>query len=75
MGNIGRQQTEVFQPEQEGAAWMIEPERKLLEAKGLTKGRAFLREDSPAFHILVVNLENRPTFVHQGIVLGERAEI
>ena len=24
---------------------------------------------------MVVNLENRPTFVHQGTVLGERAEV
>jgi hypothetical protein len=46
-----------------------------LEAKGLTTGRAILRGDRPTFHILVVNLENRPTFVHQGTVLGKRAEI
>ncbi len=63
------------QPGQEGAAWMFEPERKLLETKGLMKRRAILRGDRPTFHILVVNLENRPTFVHQGTVLGERAEI
>ena len=51
---------------------MIEPERKVFEVKGLTMGRANLRGDRPAFHILVVNLENRPMFVHQGTVLGKR---
>nr|CAH0102049.1 unnamed protein product [Daphnia galeata] len=70
-----RKKIVVIQPGQEGASWMIEPERKLLEAKGLTTGRAILKGDRPTFHILVVNLENRPTFVHQGTVLGERAEI
>ncbi len=72
---VAVQQTEAVQPGQEGASWMIKPERKLLEAKGLTTGREILRGDRPTFHILVVNLENRPTFVHQGTVLGKRAEI
>jgi hypothetical protein len=75
MAEVAVQQTEAVQPGQEGASWMIERERKLLEAKGLTTVRAILRGDRPTFHILVVNLENRPTFVHQGTVLGERAEI
>jgi hypothetical protein len=75
MAAVVVQQTEAVEPGQEGAAWMIEPERKLLEAKGLTAGKAILREYRAAFHILVVNLEKRPTVVHQGTVLGERAEI
>ena len=75
MAAVAVQQTEAVQHGQEGASWMIETERKLLEAKGLTTGRAILRGDRPTFHILVVNLENRPTFVHQGTVLGEIAEI
>nr|CAH0111997.1 unnamed protein product [Daphnia galeata] len=52
MAAVAVQQTEAVQPGQEGASWMIEPERKLLEAKGLTTGRAILRGDRPTFHIL-----------------------
>ena len=75
MAAVAVQQTEAVHPGQEGAAWIIELEKKLFEAKVLTTGRAIVRGDRPAFHILVVNLENRPTFVHQGTVLGEIAEI
>jgi hypothetical protein len=46
MAAVAVQQTEAVQAGQEGAAWMIELERKLLEAKGLTTGRAILRQTS-----------------------------
>lgn len=68
---VAVQQTEAVKLEQEGAAWMIEPERKLSEGKGLTTGWVILRGYRSAFHIVVINLENRPTFIHQGTVLGE----
>jgi hypothetical protein len=68
---VAVQQTEAVKLEQEGAAWMIEPERKLSEGKGLTTGRVILRGYRSAFHIVEINLENRPTFIHQRTVLVE----
>jgi hypothetical protein len=75
MAAVEVEQTGAVQPGPKGTAWMVEPSRKLAETKGVTAGRALMKGDGPTLRVFVVNLENRPKFIHQGTVLGVRAEV
>jgi hypothetical protein len=66
-------QNEAVRKSPDGRPWLIEPTRRT--NPGPTPGRALLPGDRPTTLILMMNLENRPVFVHKGMVLGHRTEI
>nr|CAH0103898.1 unnamed protein product [Daphnia galeata] len=67
-----QRQTGQTSPQHNKTEW-IEPTRRT--NPGPTPGRALLPGDRPTTLILMMNLENRPVFVHKGMVLGHRTEI
>nr|CAH0105932.1 unnamed protein product [Daphnia galeata] len=66
-------QNEAVRKSPDGRPWLIELTRRT--NPGPTTGRALLPGDRPTTLILMMNLENRPVFVHKGMVLGHRTEI
>ncbi|XP_046639982.1 uncharacterized protein LOC124321118 [Daphnia pulicaria] len=66
-------QNEAVRESPDGRPWLIEPTRRT--NPGPTPGRALLPGDRLTTLIPMMNLENRPVFVHKGMVLGHRTEI